>query len=468
MRRLLLLLVPASLVFSCTEPEPEPQVPGEIWSPEKSYRTPELPNERGLLDRRGLIHAHSPHSHDACDGEPILEDGSYDPVCMDDFRRGVAQSRHDFIFLTDHRDSFDDVEFPEAVLFDDARGDEVIDHGEGPVANILGDADRRTLIMGGFEAGTMTVGIDGHVVERESRGDLYGRRDDEALDQLHAGGGIILLQHTEDWSADELANPKVDGFEMYNLHANLFVGLGPALELALRIADGDPGVPHPDAMSLHMISEDERYLQSWATVLSRGIKRITTMGTDCHRNSLPGLTEDGERIDSYRRMMRMFSNHLLVRPDEDGSWDNRHLKEALRAGRLYGAFELMGYPEGFDYVAEKTAGVAEMGDEVSLADAPELVVKRPKILHVDPAAPAPEMTLRILKADGSEWTEVASGDADLRFTPTEPGAYRAEVRMIPHHMGDHLRADAEFLLERFGPSFDGWVWIYANPIYVVE
>src|SRR5262249_41443003 len=160
-------------------------------------------------------------------------------------------------------------------------------------------------------------------------------------------------------------------------------------------------------------------------------KRVTTMATDCHRNTFPTLMQDGERIDSYRRLMVWFSNHLLVHPQADGSWDDRDLKDALRAGRLYGAFEVMGYPEGFDYHAESDSSVAEMGGEVALADHPVLQVSRPSVLHLDPTREPPVLTMRILRAIDGGFEEVASGDQHLIFWPSQPGAYRAEVRMVP-------------------------------------
>src|SRR5207248_2980616 len=152
--------------------------------------------------------------------------------------------------------------------------------------------------------------------------------------------------------------------------------------------------------------------------------------------------KDGERLDSYRRLMIWFSNHLLVRPDADGTWDDRHLKEALQHGRLYGAFEVFGYPVGFDYRAESpnATGVAvhEMGEEVSIADGVELVAVAPRIERLDSSKPAPKITVRILRAIQDGWDEVATGEGPVRFTPTKPGAYRAEVRMVPNHLKGRL------------------------------
>ena len=436
--------------FAC-DPAPAPEPPAPTWRPEVTFQTPDAANARGFFDRRGLVHAHSVYSGDACDDAPVLEDGTRDPVCFNDFRRGVCQSGHDFIFLTDHQDAFASTEYPEALLFREERGD-VLESG----GNRFGDCEGRApLLMGGSEDGTLILGLDEHIAaDIETREAVYGSRETVERETLRSAGAVLIQEHIEDRSIDELSEEALHGFEMYNLHANLFVNLGPALDLALRIANGDPEVAHPDLLAIHMISEDPRYLEKWSAVLARGHQKVTTMGTDCHRNALQGITEDGERIDSYRRMMRMFSNHLLVTGESADEY-----KAALVAGRLYGAFELFGYPVGFDYFATSGGEIREMGATVNVGDA--LTVRMPRVQDLDPEAVPPDLQLRILKATEEGFVVVAEGREDsLSHTVTEPGAYRAEVRIVPHHLTEFLRADA-LLLERVSD----WVWIYANPIY---
>jgi hypothetical protein len=158
--------------------------------------------------------------------------------------------------------------------------------------------------------------------------------------------------------------------------------------------------------------------------------------------------------------MRWFSNHLLVRTEADGSWTDANLKEALRSGRNFGVFEVLGYPVGFDYHAEAAGQVIEMGAEARAVDAPELVVVPPQVRELDPALPPPSLTLRILRADEGGWSVVAeSSGEELRHTVTAAGAYRAEVRMRPHHLSYWLSSYADLADADF-------VWIYGNPIYV--
>lgn len=446
-------LAGAAACSGAAEPAPTP------WRPGTTLATPRAPSARGLLDRRGLVHAHSVYSHDACDNEPV-KNGERDPLCFDDFRRGVCQSKHDFVMLTDHDDAFEETEFPDSLLYRPARGDVLVERGGDPVASWAACEDgTRALIMSGMEAGVMPVGLERHLLPRGERG-YYGDTSSTAIMRHKEAGAVVLVAHTEEWTPEQLVELPLDGFEMYNLHANTFVGIGTALELLFLVNEKKPGLPVPDLAIVPLWSEDPRYIETWGSVLARGKRAVTTMGTDCHRNTFPALLEDGERVDSYRRMMNAFSNHLLVRPEADGTWDDRHLKAALKSGRVYGVFEMLGYPQGFDVYAEAGGRTYELGEGVPLGGAPRIIVRRPVLIGLDPARKAPLLTVRLLRAREGGFDEVASStEGDLSFTPTQPGAYRAEVRMVPHHLTEDLGMFA-------ARSVTDRAWIYANSIYV--
>jgi hypothetical protein len=116
---------------------------------------------------------------------------------------------------------------------------------------------------------------------------------------------------------------------------------------------------------------------------------------------------------------------------------------------------------GFDYRADDAKGAHEMGEEAALADAPRLRVKQPTLERLDPKRTPPKLTTRILRAKEGGWDEVATGAGDLDYVPTAPGAYRAEIRIVPHHLREDLGDEADDLLE-----LRDWVWIYSNPIYI--
>jgi hypothetical protein len=434
-------------------PRLEPWVPGEVLP------SPTGPTARGLLDLRGLIHEHSVHSHDACDEKPRLPDGGVDLQCLEDFRAGMCASKHDFIMLTDHDTFFAMEEFPDTLLYDASRGDALVERDGIAVANRAGCPDAPpVLITAGCECGhTMHVGMDGHIADRS----LYAPATTEAIEAVKAtGGGVSLVSHTEAWTVDQLATLPIDGFEMYNIHANLLLDVTRAIGIIAKANDPD-ALLHPDLVIMPMVTEDPRYVDTWGQVLARGVKRVTTMGTDAHRNSLPLKLPDGERVDSWRRLNIWFSNHLLVEPETDGTWDDRHTEAALREGRLYGVFEYLGYADGFDFRADAGSDTHEMGAEVPLAENPELRVTAPTVRGLDPDAEPPELTVRLLRATDAGWDEVATGAGSIAFAPTQAGAYRAEVRMRPKHLRAHLN-DFEALAD------EDFVWIYANAIYVAE
>ena len=458
------LLVVATLAFvACSNDE---VVSGNAWQPGHVYPSQREPLDRGLLDRRGVIHAHSVNSYDACDGKPKDASGAADETCFEDLRRGLCQSRHDFVMLSDHRDAFEATEFPETLLYRPERGDLLVERAGAPVASWAACPDSDpVLVMAGLEGGnsSMPVGFERHAAPLAERHDLYGATTAEAMNAWRAAGAVVLVAHPEGWSVDELAELPLDGFEAYNVHFNAIIAPMDLLTLIKQSQTAPEELPHPDLALLPFVREIDLYLEKWGSVLARGVRRAGTLGTDCHRNSFPQLLPDGERLDSYRRMLIGYSNHLLIRPDPDGSWDDRHLKDALREGRLYGAFDYLGYPVGFDFHAREGAATREMGEEAALSKGVELVVRLPSVQHGDGVVEesAPEVTGRILRARDGGWDEIARGKTDLGQAITEPGAYRAEIRVRPHHLAPHLGSYANLLRER------DFAWIYSNAIYVV-
>jgi len=430
-------------------PAKTPWAPGTIFPAEG-------PVGRGFVDVRGLVHAHSQFSHDACDGEPVDENGVRNAVCADDFRRGLCQSQHDFVFLTDHGESFDTTEFPETLLFRADLGDELV--GDGSGNRITCDDGHKVVVMAGSEHGFMPVGLEHHIDDRG----LYGQMTEQTATAERDAGAVILLAHPENYSVEQLIDMPVDGFEMYNLHQNTVLGAGFALDLLVRANDEDPGVPHPDLLVLAIWNEDPDYLKRWGNVLAAGKRLVTTMGTDCHRNTFRTILEDGERADSYRRMMIAFSNHLRVDAGDDGLVDDAELKEALKSGRLWGAFEFLGYPEGFDTFADSAAGIVELGGDVAVGAT--IHATMPRVRDLDPSKEPPVQRLRLLKANSEDgFDEVASSEGDLEFVVGEAGVYRVEVRMLPLHLRQDLRDDDIRILDEVEGDY---VWIYANPFYV--
>lgn len=434
--------------------KPDPVKPVS-WDPSMTLST--RTTTRDFNDVRGLIHAHSPYSHDACDYKPRPDGGEVDRFCMSNFRDGLCAAGHEFVFLSDHGESFFRTDFVDALLYQPDLGDTLEQVGGHPVANHLACADGGTvLVLAGTENAMMPVGLEEHIAATpQGRQAVYGVVDPSTINQLRDAGALVLFQHTENWTPEQLVSMPIDGFEMYNLHNNAVLNAGNFVDVLAKVDKGDfTGLLHPDlTFALLRDIEQPTYLNTWGTVLARGVQRVTTMGTDCHRNSFPQLLADGERVDSYRRMMRMFSNHLLIH----GEPTRAAAIDALKNRRLYGVFEVLGYAKGFDFHAEKDGTVSEMGATVPVGA--ELVVTLPQVAQLDPNGPQPALRARLLKAIEGGWLEVAGGSSSLRFTTTVAGAYRAEIRIVPKHL-------APWMGDQSAGASTQRPWVYSNAIDV--
>jgi len=427
--------------------------------------TADLGTLRGRRIARAIIHAHSPLSHDACDGMGWVDGALHDPTCLAHMRAAACGLNIDVLNLTDHSSyifqaQFDEMFWPEA-------GDEIIhDTAGNHVASTWacpGDV-HRVLVTVGTENALMPVGLAHHVIDTTDPTALDAAYDADgpaAVAAFHAAGALVLVPHTESRPIDYLRTLGADGIEIYNLHANVdphirpdWLGLGAAdyLPDMLRFIDRRNRL-EPDLSFLAFFSENTNDLAKYDTLSDEGVRVTAIAGTDCHENSFPDPMPDGERGDSYRRMMRWFGNYLLV---DDVSYDAT--RDALRSGRVYVAFDALGTPVGFDFRAELAGTVTEMGGATT--PGATLRVVRPHLHPSVPAEVAPGIRLRLLRVSAAGAVEVATSDTDtLDYVAAAPGAYRAEVRIVPEHIRPYMGA----LADRF---IHDYVWIYSNAIQV--
>ncbi len=434
------------------------------WDPSLVVPIQSHPDIRGFKVIRGLIHMHSIYSHDACDNKPFI-DGKPNTECLCQLREAVCTTNQQFVMMSDHSDNFAWHEFPDVLLYQPEEGDELVYKDGRPVANIIKcDCGNNTIITAGSENNLMPIGLkrmpDGTPEERNT---LFRSTSVDTVDKLHALGAMVFVTHPESWITSDLLDLPIDGIDVYNLHANIDPGIREDY-LGLPSLGFIPGIldmltpswadAHPDLLLLSFLEELKPDLTHWDKLL---YYRHTTgfMATDAHRNSLPFLLPDGDRGDSYRRMMRWFANYVLV--------TDRGLEEienAVYKGRMYGAFQVFGEPVGFDFYAEAGSQTFEMGDNVSLAESPVLHIKAPEFFRMDPSLDKPELRISLIKAGQDGGTVVAGSlNSDLAYAVTEKGAYRAEIRIVPYHLrkwlGDHTK-----------PFIKEYPFIYANPIFI--
>jgi len=427
---------------------------------------------------RAIVHLHSPLSHDACDGEGWVDGALADAECLAHLRSAACTLHMDTLWLTDHTPHFEEPSF-EAAYWATSPGDDLVRDTDGSAiaAHWSCEDGHRVRIMIGSENELMPVGLRRHpttdpavLADPERLGALYEEDGPEAAARFREAGALVLYAHTEGHPLEQLRATRPDGFEIYNTHANIapdireeFLGLDRLgyTPLLLRFAAAANRM-EPDLALLSFLSENGNALDKWDTLLAEGMHLIGTGGCDAHENTFAMSLPDGERGDSYRRMMYWHTHHLLVRGARaSGAAGRDAAMEALGAGRLYLTFEVLGTPVGFDFVGEPSTGtVCEMGSDCAVGAT--LRVSRPSLPLDFPEGPPPEVRLRILRAAAGGGVEVAAGEGEsLTYVATEPGAYRAEVHIVPHH--------AEPQLGRFAAELIREVpWVYSNPIYVVS
>lgn len=423
---------------------------------------------RGLSPARGIIHLHSPYSHDACDGAGRDEEtGAINEPCLEDQREALCVLRINFAARTEHDDTMADEAFEDLFL---VRGDDQLINGASgtPIASKMTcPSGHEVILFTGGENDLMPIMIDQHPAGTiPERHDFYNAGDVAAVDAFRAVGGLVVINHAEGRALADLETLAPDGMEVYQLHANidpeirvddLGLDASGAIRAVADFADTRPEGPEPDLALISFLEPMTPALESWDALLGQGRRVFGTAGTDAHQNALPIELRDGERADSFRRMMRWFANVALVRDPTDPL----EIKAAVAAGQFFIAFELFGTPTGYDTYAESGADVVELGGEVMATDGYVLKTTLPSVFELDPSLPTPVIRARVLHVDASGTTEVAEGSsAELAVPLDTVGAYRVEVLITAHHMGPYLRNLGTAFAER------EQVWVYSNPIYV--
>ena len=417
---------------------------------------------RNWQPRRAIMHLHSPWSHDACDGEPLI-DGSPDPTCLDDLRTALCLTNVDVAYLSDHPAHAS--EQPYTALFHLQDGDEPVMFEDKMIATRISCSDGNSVLWrAGIEDELMPLGLKSHTVMGDpvASHELYNQATTEAVLSHQGAGAFVSIAHTEGKPLTELqhlVDGGLQGVEIFNLHAMFDptkrredLGLDP-LGWATDIAPftSPDGSGEPDLFFLAVLQEQTTSLEKWDSLQNNG-DVVGFAGTDAHQNVLPISLRDGERGDSYRRMLRWFSNHLLVDATETKP-SPAHYDEALTSGRMYTAFEILGTPTELDFhVRSAEGGITEMGET---GEGNTLVVQCPRLSSSSPTnGDTPEIVATIFR-NGEEW---ATGCGE--YPLTQPGTYRLRIEIKPHHLKEFLGDEPDIWLH-FYP------WVYTNPIRVL-
>ena len=463
------LLVPTLLALSCGKGGDDTGLDGSSntastempWSAGLPASSEAWSKVRGLQPTRAIVHLHSAWSHDACDGEPLI-DGVPDADCVQDLRDALCTVHVDAAFLTDHPSHAADQEWD--ALFHAQQQDTWLEDASGePVGiEIACEDGHRVRWYPGIEDELMPVGLRRHAGDTpQESSEIYDSATAEGVQSTLPTGATVLLAHTEGRQIDDIRPMMaagLTGFEVFNLHAAFDPGIrkddlgldpmGWLTEIGpMTSADG---TAEPDLFVLAVLLEQTPSLQTWDTLLAEG-PVVGTAGTDAHQNVLPTIFRDGERGDSYRRMLRWFSNVLLVDSETPGAE-----QQALAAGRSWVVFEILGTPSELDlHLVDASGETWELGSSLSSAGLPAtLHLSCPSLSPLSPqAGDPPEVLVRVLK-DGQEWAE-GCGEHEV----SEAGSYRVAVDMVPHHLRSFLGEDPDPWLRRYP-------WLLSNPVRI--
>ena len=411
---------------------------------------------------------HSPYSYDACDKKGWV-DGKLNKECLQNLKLGLCEDRIDYVFLTDHPSHMQEFEMEDLLLSD--LNDQIILKNGAPYANRIGSCSNSftPTVLVGFEGKILAMGMTKHLdPDSQVRTSLYGQDSADLRNRLSTETeALVFVPHTESKTLEWIHALQPDGIEIYNFHANIDpkirksdLKLPPFLNIpALLTYLIDPYEQlNPDFAFLNFLETSPLYSEKWNSLIDSGLKVVGVGGTDSHENAFPQQVADDERFDSHRRIMRMMSNHVLVATSEPDE-----VKSAIKAGHSWVVFEGLGTPANMDFYANIGASTVGVGDTASLnGEYVTLVVQLPTLHIQSPHGdnkPTIRLKLKKVLSDGKDEVVAHTEGEDIRFSTSEPGAYRAEITIIPSHLREFLgtfvdQADQEYR------------WITTNHIYL--
>lgn len=469
---------------------------------------------RGYKALRGIIHAHSIYSHDGCapDAPPL---GSIESLkCENEMRLAPCISGIHFIMQTDHPANVASADFLDALHYRPEEGDAIMkDEEERPLANRVKCPEGSLVPYFYFYLGTeggkknMPVALAGPVPQEvfsTGYADQVPLEEAQAaIAKVHALGGVALAAHTEedDISLQRIVALPLDGIEIYNFHANIlkaFENFEALMEIDRFMAPKDALGPVADLAFLTFLQPVKRDVEKFDAAASE-VHLVHVAANDVHRNVevpsicpdgvLPGsfcgnlaeagypyfaellskggpiILRDGDRLDSYARSYRWFSNYLLVTSD-----DPDVMRKTLRRGRAFSAFDGFGMPSGFDFFAMKAGTIYEMGEELHFEEGIVLYVRTPTLQEPPWGIPgvteyaSARLFTRLIAATKTESKVVLAIEGQgmtAAFPVSQPGVFRVECDIIPLHLRPAL-TNVEHLSEKTFP------YIYSNAIFVRE
>lgn len=417
---------------------------------------------------RTLIHFHNIFSHDACDGKP-QKDKIINQQCLDRFKKQMCANHIDVIFITEHRNHlafWDWNEMMKAYQLDyyEKENDQLIG---GYFSCGIKSGGHKVYLYPGSENAIMPIGLKRHP-EPAPGMDLeqtYNSLTYEAAKNMKEAGALIGINHLEEKrnTLEKVKAVKADFVEMYNSHANIesIYGKKNVFKISKFLTQVLGFLANPfvetDLYFLSFLKTHPITMAKWANLVqTSNIKGV--MGADFHENVASLKLKDKERLDSYRRMCRWYSNYIYS-PGASKGKKRKNMLEAIKQGHVLGVFEIFGSPDQFEfYGLDKMGNRISMGSSRSFEKDMKLIIKlplnRPKYSWAN-----------IYKASENGWIKVFEGNYKsekeniIEYNIKEKGVYRAEVELRATHLSKYMPSKI-FLF------FKKYPWIYTNPIFL--
>ena len=323
--------------------------------------------------------------------------------------RAAEDARLDFVVITDHNVWVDGLEtyYGKVLLL---VGEEVHDVRRRPQANHL-----------------LIYGAEAEMI-------LQAQDPQALIDEVSQHGGFCYLAHPYEYAGrfgGEDAIPWVDwditgyvGIELWNYMSEFKALASRNVVAAIYTAFfSERGIRGPF----------KDMLRHWDYLLSLG-KRVPVIGNaDAHGTSY-SMGPLQRVLFPYEYLFRCINTHILVERPFNGflEHDKALVYDALRAGRTWVGYDLLGPTAGFEFLARSGSNQALIGGELVRTGATIFEVRTPQ-----------EADIRLV-FNGRVLARTRG--TYLKHTTAEPGAYRVEA----------------YRQHKLSPRG----WIFSSPIYV--
>lgn len=291
----------------------------------------------------------------------------------------------------------------------------------------------KTLFVGGNEIDTADSDRFLMIPGSEDAAGLRKFPTTAVIEKLHSEDRLALVTYPEKFKSWD---SNFDGIEVFSLHTN-----AKTMNPFTAIFDGIWSFPaYPELMLASYLRRPDENLRKFDEIAAK--RKISLFaGTDAHSNIGLHLFGDdagnkflGFKFDDYATIFSLARQHVLIESDKPLTRES--LIEALKAGRSYIGFDVLGPTHRFRFEAAGTDSRASIGEEITRADGVKLSVH------------SSQKARMVLFLNGTQISESAETD-HFELEVSEPGVYRVEV-----------------YLDQLGPPFDKMPWIISNPIYV--